>query len=160
MSLAIVLCSGGTNSAVAAMLARQRHSLILLHAHRPGSPDESARKKFDALAADLRPQKSQVLGVPLCPVSAEGVADARRLGELLPLVGVAGRFAQQAEATAIYVGLRAGPMNLTDGLGFVQVWEELVSLACGRAVKVEAPLLELEPPQVRELAEQLEPTAA
>ena len=160
MSVAIVLCSGGFNSGVAATLARQRHQLVLLHAHKPGAPDPAGGAAFGRLADDLRPQRAQIVSLAMCPTPADALPDARRLGELLPLTGVAGRVAQQAGAAAIYVGLRAGPEKLAEALAFVQVWEELLRGPCGADVRVEAPLLELEPPQVRELTEQVDAAPA
>lgn len=177
--IAIVLNNGGINSAVATALAAQRFRPVMLHVIPGGRSDDGqdqasrGRVAFDQQAAFFKPYRDHILQMPFLsilnqpggPKTAPGIADARQPGsvapqmqELLPLMAVAGRFASHYQAIAIFVGLRIG--NAVDELAqateYVQIWSELLQLPCGLAdLEFTAPLLELEPWQVVDLAFQV-----
>ena len=163
--LAIVLSDGGLNAAVAAAVADRTHRLVLLHAE-VGGRGARRRAAFDGQARHFKPHREQAVAMPfLAPLrrsdaaSGEAVEPWRAgLIDLLPLVGVAARFAAHHGATAIFTGQRAGPHAdpLAGSAEFSQLWGELLQLPVGlRGLSVETPLVELEPWQVVDLGVRL-----
>ena len=171
--LAIVLNNGSVNSAVATALAAQRHRVVMLFAQMGvGDADPSAgpRAAFDKQVAHFKPYRDHVLDLSFlvdarevvrqspAPVDPRYVPPAGpRLMELVPLVGVALRFAAHHQAAVVHVGLRVGPTGdaLVSATEFGQVWTELVQLPCGLPeLSVELPLLELDPWQVVDVGTQ------
>jgi hypothetical protein len=174
--LAIVLNNGSLNSAVTTALAAQRHRVIMLFAQTTveGEGDAAAgpRAAFDKQVAHFKPYRDHVLDLSFLadardgdrPVAPLAGADPRhvppvgpRLMELVPLVGIALRFAAHHEASAVHLGLRVGPTGdpLVSATEFGQVWSELVQLPCGLPeLSVELPLLELEAWQVVDVGTQ------
>jgi hypothetical protein len=174
--LAIVLNSGSLDSAVATALAAQKYRLVMLHAEtaapRAGS---RARAAYDLQVAHFKPYRDHVLAMP--PVgggaggagggasAAQAAADPRQgtplgpqLLELLPLVAAAARHAGHYGAAVVYLGLRVGGGGdeLAQATEYVQIWGEMLNLACGLPdLEVAAPLLELEPWQAVDLGFQV-----
>ena len=157
MSLAIALCTGGPNSSTAAALARQTPGtkLLMLHVQRPGGHESSRRAAFTRVAGQIKPARSQVVALPIAEATPEQAGPRQPLVELLPILGVAGRVAQQADAASIYLGLTGGP-DPSAAAEALQIWEELTRVSLGRHVSIEAPLLDLEDWQRIELARQLD----
>lgn len=177
--LAIVLNSGSVNSAVATALALQRYRPIMLHvlARAPAADEREeqpsrARVAFDQQVAHFKPYREHVLTMTHLeqlksaagPKPAAGPGDARhtpltpQMVELLPHFSVAVQFAAHYQAVAVYAGLRIStqPDALAQASEFLQIWTELAQLPCGLGdLEVAAPLLELEPWQVVDLAFQL-----
>lgn len=170
--LAIVLVNGGVNSAVAAALAAQKHRLVFLIAEvLPPTPGAGGRAAYDQQVAYFKPYREHTLPLLFLnlPKSAKDVppatAEARRetplnqkLVEQLGLLGLASRFATHYHATALYTGLRVGPLGdeLAQAAEYGQIWNELLQLPCGQPeLEVTTPLLELEPWQVVDLAFQV-----
>lgn len=177
--LAIVLNNGSINSAVATALAAQRYRPIMLHAVMAAADEEEhdtpsrARAAFEQQVSSFKPYREHVLEMPFIsllkspggPKPAAAVADLRQQAplapqmlELLPLMAAAGRFAAHYEAAAVYFGLRVGGAvdELAQATEFVQIWTELLQLPCGLGeLEFVAPLLELEPWQVVDLAFQV-----
>jgi 7-cyano-7-deazaguanine synthase len=167
--LAVVLCDGGLNSAVAATLAAQRHRLILLSADPGGGTGSRRRAAYDMLVGHLKPFREHSLAMPYLQwvkrSNPSGGVDPRastdvgpRLIELAPLIGIAARFAAHHAATAIYLGLRIGPLGteLTRATEYMQVWNELLQLPCGLPdLELNMPLLELDLWQVVDLGIQV-----
>ena len=169
--LAIVLNSGGINSAVVTALAAQKYRTVMLMAETGEAVEPRQRAAFDLQATHFKPFREHVLPMSyLAPMKADAAsstesADPRAatpvtplLVELLPLMGVALRYAIHYQATAVYIGFRMG-MNaddLTRATEFAQVLNELVQLPCDRPdLNIEMPLLELEPWQVVDLGAQV-----
>ncbi len=173
--LAIVLNNGSINSAVATALAAQRHRVVMLFARTSaddGGDDGMAgsRAAFDRQVAHFKPYRDHVLDLSFLADARDGdrrpapAADPRQvvpvgpqLTELLPLVGIALRFAAHHQAAGLHLGLRVGPGGdaLVSATEFGQVFTELAQLPCGLAdLTVELPLLELEPWQVVDLGGQ------
>lgn len=164
--LAVVLCDGGLNSAVAAMLAAQRYRLVMLSADLGGSVGSRRRAAYDMLVGHLKPHREHTLPMPFLQwvrksAPAGGGVDPRaaselapKLADLTPLVAIAARFAAHYQATAVYLGLRVGPdhADLARATEYLQVWNELLQLPCGLPeLELQMPLLELEPWQVVDL---------
>ena len=169
--LAIVLNNGSLNSAVTTALAAQRHRVVLLFAH-TGDPADSGdaaagpRAAFDRQVAHFKPYRDHVLDLSFLTDARDGHgrppagtgADPRqvppvgpKLLDLVPLVGIALRFAAHHSAGAVHLGLRVGPGGdpLVGATEFGQIWSELIQMPCGLTdLSVEQPLLELEPWQV------------
>ena len=162
--LAIVLNDGGLNAAVATAVADRTHRLFLLHVE-TGGRDARRRAAFDGQAKRFKPHRELAVAMPfLSPLrrsdAASGEVESWRAGliDLLPLVGVAVRFAARHGATAVFTGQRAGPHAdpLAGAAEFGQLWGELAQLPLGRrGLTVEVPLLELEPWQVVDLGARL-----
>ncbi len=167
--LAIVLNNGSLNSAVATALAAQRHRVVMLFARTSGDETDDAaagpRAAFDRQVAHFKPYRDHVLDLSFLADARDAArptpaapADPRtpapvgpKLVDLVPLVGVALRFAAHHTAAAVHLGLRVGPAGdaLVSATEFGQVFSELIQMPCGLAdVSVELPLLELEPWQV------------
>ena len=177
--LAIVLNSGGINSAVATALAAQRYRPILLHvvgaqpAEAGSTQPSRTRVAFDQQVAHFKPYREHVLpmpylsqlATPAAPKPVPSASDPRQpapvspqmLG-LLPMLAAAAQFAANHHAAAIYLGMRIGanPDELAQATEYVQIWTELVQSPCGLAeLEIFAPLMELEPWQVVDLAFQV-----
>ena len=163
--LAIVLNSGGINSAVVTALAAQKFRPILVHVETQTEPSRT-RAAYDQQVAHFKPYREHTIAMPfvapLSPVKpAVTTSDPRqqtllgpRLMGLLPLVAAAARFAEQYQAPALFMGLRVGQQGeeLAQATEYVQVWNELLQLPCALPeLEVQAPLLELEPWQVVDL---------
>lgn len=169
--LAVVLNSGGVNSAVVTALAAQKFRIVMLMVETDGPIEARCRTAFEQQVAHFKPFREQVLPMPfLGPLRGDAAAgthaaDPRavssvtpQLIELLPMVAVALRFAISYQAGALFVGLRLG--NVADEMvratEFGQVFGELVQLPCDQPeLNVEMPLLELEPWQVVDLGAQV-----
>jgi 7-cyano-7-deazaguanine synthase in queuosine biosynthesis len=176
--LAIVLNSGSINSVVATALAAQRYRPVLLHALRGSTQGETddmpsrARVAFDQQVAHFKPYREHTLAMPFLsllnapppkqtanlPEVRQQSATAPLMLELLPLLAAAGRFASHYQVSAIYLGLRVGPSidELAQATEYVQIWTDLLQLPCGITdLELVAPLMELEPWQVVDLAFQV-----
>ena len=179
--VAIVLNSGSLNSAVATALAAQRYRPVLLHAARAEphqtESDERAtsrcRLAFEQQVAHFKPYREHTLSMPYPSALRSGgggkaqaippeLRQSAPVGamalELLPLMALAGRFAGHYGASAIYLGLRVGGGidELAQATEYVQIWTDLLQLACGLTeAEFQAPLLELEPWQVVDLGFQV-----
>jgi 7-cyano-7-deazaguanine synthase len=176
--VAIVLNSGSVNSAVASALAAQRYRPILLHVLTSAQSEEGAgqasrgRSAFDQQVAHFKPYREHTVAMPFLSQLRPGGAKAQSVPpelrqqapisamaqELLPLMATAGRFASHYGATAIYLGLRIGGAidDLAQATEYVQIWTDLLQLACGMSeVEVQAPLVELDPWQVVDLGLQV-----
>jgi 7-cyano-7-deazaguanine synthase len=73
---------------------------------------------------------------------------------LLPLLGYAGRLAAVYQASALYIGMRAGSQGdeLAAATEYLQIFSELLQISCElRELEIAAPLLELEAWQVVDL---------
>lgn len=151
--LAIVLCSGGMNSLVAATLAGQRYRTVLLHATRSAEVPASFTQQAEA----LRAERAQTVTLPVVPGPTEAALPAR-LADLLPLVALGARLAAKADAAALYLGLRVGNTDaLATAMEFVQLWDDLLALPCGKdTCKLQAPLLDLSVEQVGALGRQVD----
>ena len=177
--LAIVLNNGSLNSAVTTALAAQRHRVVMLFAQTdPAGGDATVgpRAAFDRQVAHVKPYRDHVLDLSFLaetrdgtrpggdPTAGRGVVDPRQvvpvgpqLTDLLPLVGIALRFAAHHGASSVHLGLRVGPSGnpLVSAAEFGQVWSELVQMPCGHSdLTVEMPLLELDPWQVVDVGTQ------
>jgi hypothetical protein len=175
--LAVVLNNGSLNGAVATALAAQRHRVVMLFAQTsPDGGDATAgpRAAFDRQVAHFKPYRDHVLDLSFLadardgdgrPPAHAGIgADPRhevpvgpQLMDLVPLVGVALRFAAHHGAAAVHLGLRVGPTGdaVISAAEFGQVWSELVQMPCGLPdLSVEMPLLELEAWQVVDVGAQ------
>lgn len=164
--LAIVLNDGSIASAVATSLAVQRYRPILLHAETVAQGASRVRAAYDQQVAHYKPYREHPIAIPWAMSLAQPApADARlagpiqqRLTALLPLIAIAGRFAAYYDTAAIYVGLRIGPQadDLTVATEYLQIWNEMLQLPCGQPeLEIHAPLLELDPWQVVDLAFQV-----
>jgi len=176
--LAIVLNSGSINSVVATALAAQRYRPILLHALRGSTQADAndmpsrARVAFDQQVAHFKPYREHTLAMPFLsllnvppPKTSANSSEPRqvpseapRMLELLPLLAAAGRFAAYYQVSAIYLGLRVGVNvdELAQATEYVQIWTDLLQLPCGLGeIELIAPLMELEPWQVVDLAFQV-----
>ncbi len=176
---AIVLNSGGVNSAVATALAAQRYRPVMLHVRKGAADDDSdempsrGRMAFEQQVAHFKPFREHTLIMPFLAQlnalagrkAAAGAPDPRQqspqastLRELLPLIAAAARFASHYQAAALYIGLRVGTTvdDLAQATEYVQIWTEMLQLPCGMPeLEVVAPLLELDPWQVVDLAFQV-----
>ena len=172
--LAIVLNNGSVNSAVATALAAQRHRVVMLFAQTSaddnGAASDGPRAAFDRQVAHFKPYRDHVLDLSFLADARDGdrptapPVDPRqappvgpRLTDLVPLVGIALRFAAHHQAAAVHLGLRVGPGGdaLVSATEFGQVFTELAQLPCGLAdLTVELPLLELEAWQVVDVGAQ------
>lgn len=180
--VAIVLNSGSLNSAVASALAAQRYRPVLLHAlvsgrgsddgAEPTATGTRGKSAFEQQVAHFKPYREHVIEMPFLSQLKAGGAKAQSVPpelrqqapvgaaalELLPMMAVAGRFASHYGTTAIYLGLRVGggADDLAQATEYVQIWTDLLQLACGMPeVEVQAPLLELDPWQVVDLGFQV-----
>ncbi len=169
--LAIVLNNGSLNSAVATALAGQKHRVVLVHADGNSAVNSRGRAAFEQQANHFKPYRWHMLPMPYLANlqgtenTAAQMADPRqgaplgpRLLNLLPIMGAGAAFAASYQAAAIYLGLRVGggADDLAQATEFIQVFNELVQLACGqKELEVVAPLLELEAWQVVELGFQV-----
>lgn len=166
--LAIILNKGTINSAVATALAAQRYRPILLHAEIAPNQGSRFHAAYNQQAAHFKPYREHTLPMPfLQPIQSSAgntpaSSDPRRpaamvpaMLELLPLVSAAVRYAVHYQAAAIYIGLRVGGHgdDLAMATEYLQIWNELIQLPCAQTeLEVTAPLLELEPAQVIDLA--------
>jgi 7-cyano-7-deazaguanine synthase len=162
--LAIVLSNGGVNSAVAAAMAQQKYRLVMLYAEIPGEPSPHRRTAHEQQVAHFKPYREHVLsltsagGGKFSTEAAAAANDPRQasllapaLLEMLPLIAASAQYAAHYQAVAIYLGLRvgAGANDLSQATEYIQIWNEMIQLPCGRSeVEVVAPLLEMEPWQV------------
>jgi 7-cyano-7-deazaguanine synthase len=162
--IAIVLNSGGLNSAVVSALAAQRYRPIFLHGEAPTAAGVRLRAAYEQQVGHFKPFREHTLPLPVFGTGAGGTAsqqamnDPRQEGgrglqllELLSLIGAAARLAAQHQAAAIYLGLNVGPGGdeLAQASEFVQVWNELIQLPCRQPdIEVMTPLLELESWQI------------
>jgi hypothetical protein len=173
--LAIVLNSGSVNSAVATALAAQKYRVVLLHGESTPRAGSRARGAYDLQVAHFKPYREHVIAMPVGASSGPGgggghaassaAADPRhttplgpQLLDLLPLVAAAAWHAGFYGAAAVYLGLRVGGGGdeLAQATEYVQIWSEMLNLACGLPdLEVAAPLLELEPWQVIDLGFQV-----
>lgn len=167
--LAIVLNNGSVNAAVVTALAAQRFRVVMLYAETSGQPAVRARSAYEQQVAHFKPYREHTLPMAFLgglggmgPAMSTAAVDPRQhssvapqLLELVPLVSVAARFAVHYSANALYFGLRVGPNGdeLAQATEFVQVWQEMLQMTCGQPeLEILAPLLELEPWQVVDVA--------
>jgi len=161
--LAIVLTNGSINSAVTTALAVQKFRIVMLYAESSQQPGSRLRSAYDLQVAHFKPYREHTLPMPFLSILHQGspqqpISDPRQtaplapqLVELLPLVAAAARFATHYQAAAIYLGFRVGGNvdELAEATEYFQVWDELLQLPCAQPdLRIETPLLELEPWQV------------
>ena len=165
--LAIVLNSGGLNSAVVTAMAAQKHRPVMIHADGPGLSSPRQRMAYDQQTAHFKPYREHALPLPylatFSPTNPQQaaqpiVADPRhpsapvaQMIEMLPLLAGAVRFAVHYGASRIYTGFRVGGHgdDLAQATEYTQIWNELLQLPCGQTeLEIESPLLELEAWQV------------
>jgi 7-cyano-7-deazaguanine synthase len=179
---AVVLLSGGMDSATALAVARQHfrrvHGLTVIYGQRHRREIQSARN----LAAHFRITRHEVLTLPLGPLLRSALTDSRRrlprahVGRVpgrIPatyvparntiLLSVALGYAESIGAEAIFIGA-----NAIDYSGYpdcrpeyFRAFEHLASLATragverGRVVRIEAPLLRFSKADIVRLGERL-----
>jgi 7-cyano-7-deazaguanine synthase in queuosine biosynthesis len=157
--LAIVLNNGSLNSAVATALASQKYRVVMLFGETGSRGSERAKAAYEQQVAHFKPYREHALPVPfLAALGGAGpeakatdprmpVAVTPHLIDLVPMIGIAARFAAHYQTAALYVGLRVGGHGdeLAQATEFVQIWQELLQMTCGQPeLEVAAPLLELE----------------
>ncbi|HWB53883.1 MAG TPA: 7-cyano-7-deazaguanine synthase [Tepidisphaeraceae bacterium] len=166
--LAIILNSGSINSAVTTALAAQKYRPILIHAQTVKSIHPRARLAYDQQVEHFKPYREHSIELPfLAGVddNAASAADPRLAAaqaqqrlDLVPAVAIAARLAAHYQASAIYLGIRAGPASeeLAATTEFAQIWTELFQISCGQTeLEMVLPLVELEAWQVVDLAYQV-----
>ncbi len=163
--LAIVLNSGGVNSAVVTAMAAQKFRLVMLHAEGHGLSSPRTRVTYDQQSAHFKPYRDHPMPIPYLSTitsteqpSAGMVADSRnpstsvaQMVDLIPLIAGAIKFGIYYRATKIFVGLRVGGQGdeLAKATEYTQIWNELIQLPCSQPeLEIETPLIELEPWQV------------
>src|SRR5687768_12782574 len=120
--IAIVLNNGSLNAAVATALAAQKFRVVTLFAETSPQPAQRCRAAYEQQVAHFKPYREHTLPMPYLAAlggmepAAPAAADPRQptsvvpmLVEMVPLVGVAARFAIHYSATAVYLGMRVGP---------------------------------------------------
>jgi len=181
--MAVVLCSGGLNSAVAAKVAAAEHSLALLHVkfgHRAAGKEAEC---FAALAGGLEPEKRLVIEMPHfeqiggnARVSRKlQIDDAMAIGEsgthshvpglIGTLVGAAFNWATVIGAARIIVGVSEELGPPTPRLAslfpdysreFIEMTRQAYEVASpGRTIVVDAPLIDLNRAEVIMLGHRL-----
>ena len=171
--LAIILNNGSIKSAVTTALAVQRFRPIFVSVEAVEQPGSRRRGAYDQQVGHYKPYREHSLPMPFLStidtgkaLSAAAAASDPRLQaplgpqmlELLPLLGLAARFAAHYDAPALYVGLAVGTRGeeLAQATEYVQIWNEMLQIPCGQPeLEVQAPLLELEPWQVVDLGFQV-----
>jgi 7-cyano-7-deazaguanine synthase len=179
---AVVLLSGGMDSATALAVARQHfrriHGLTVIYGQRHQREIQSARR----LAVHFRIARHEILRLPLGPLLRSALTDAkrplphsfdRRAPGRIPatyvparntiLLSIALGYAESVGASAIYIGA-----NAIDYSGYpdcrpeyFRAFEHLALLATragveeGREFRVEAPLLRLSKADIVRLGERL-----
>ncbi len=160
--LAIVLSSGGLHSAVAAAIAAQKYRPIMIHADGGTLSSPRARVAYDQQVAHFKPYREHALPLPYLatfasPAATPALPDAKPIDRqahllaLLPLLAGAVWFAAHYNAQRIILGSRIGGQgdDLAGATEYMQIWNELLQLPCGRPdLEIENPLLELDPWQV------------
>jgi 7-cyano-7-deazaguanine synthase len=182
---AVILVSGGVNSAVAAAIAREQYEPAWLHVawgHRSGERERSA---FQALAQSLKPSAVEVADLS-CMAGFGGnarvsrrlsIEDAEALGRQVPgtfaagllpsMISVAASWAASLGSRRVILGLNADPQTGKPPLEqlypdhrpeFVQACNLLLtySMPADRAVQVEAPVMDLSRSEIVKLAHQLD----
>jgi hypothetical protein len=169
--LAIVLNNGSINSAVITAMAAQKYRPILLRAESVEQPGSPGRAAYDQQVAHYRPYREHTLSMPYLSLVQSSVPQVPNLSdprmraplgpqmlELMPLIGVAIRFATHYQAAAVYVGLRIGSNadELAQAMEYAQIWNELIQIPCGQTeLELVMPLLELEAWQVIDVGYQV-----
>ena len=168
--LAIILNNGGINSAVVTALAAQKFRIVMLFVDTAEQPGSRARAAYDLQTAHFKPYREHTLPMPWMSILQQGsptqpISDPRQVAplapqlvELLPFVAAAARFAAHYQAVSVQLGYRIGASGdeLAEATEFFQVWDELLQLPCAQAdLRVETPLLELEPWQVVDVGYQV-----
>lgn len=184
METAVVLVSGGVNSAVAAAAAREQYDTALLHVNWGHRAAEREAQSFERIAADLRVE--QVQTICLSQIAAFGgnarvskrvtMEDASALGQgtpatfvlgLMPtLLSVATTWAGTIGARRIILGISEdhsvpGPpvseLYPDHRMEFVQAYNLMLAYAkpTRRELCVEAPLIELNRSEVVQLGQRL-----
>jgi 7-cyano-7-deazaguanine synthase len=178
--LAIVLNSGGLNSAVATALAAQKHRLVMVHVTREKVDDDGehasrSRVAFDQQTSFFKPYREHVVALPQIRGMKPSGSSARASGESAPAqqelstaspryvslishFGLAAQLAVEYHSASVYLGLRIGAQAdaLAQGTEYVQIWQDLLQLPCQAAeLEFNAPLLELELWQVVDLGVQI-----
>jgi 7-cyano-7-deazaguanine synthase in queuosine biosynthesis len=161
--VAIVLNNGSINSGVTTALAAQKYRLVLLYVETSSQANSRMRGAYDLQIAHYKPYREHTLPMPFLSTFQVGtptqpVSDPRQtaplapqLVDLLPLVAAAARFATHYQAVGIHLGFRVGGNGdeLAEATEYFQVWDELLQLPCAQPeLRLETPLLELEPWQV------------
>ena len=146
----LILTDGSLESAVVCAIARQKHEAVLFDISDPA--DEHARSAVLKQTDYLRPR--QVVGGHQAIVSD----DPHGLFRLNAALAASAPAIRRFDAQNVYLPLRVGME--AEGFGrsaeFVQIAEELLRHGLGLlSVRVEAPLLEMEPWQVVDLGTQL-----
>src|SRR5688572_4656380 len=112
--IAIILNSGGLNSAVVTAMAAQKHRPIMVHVDGAGVSSPRSRVAYDQQVAHFKPYREHAMALPyLATFTPENhlqpaIADPRhptapvaRMIDLLPLLAGAVRFAVHYGATRI-----------------------------------------------------------
>ena len=184
MERAVVLSSGGVNSAVLTAVAREQYEIALLHVawgHRTGEREVAA---FEQLAAAMRIEKTVIADLS-CLATFGGNArvskrlsidDANALGKETPatfalglmptILGLASTWAAALGAKRVLIGNSEdyglpgpviGELYPDRRQEFVQVFNLLLEYAKpqSRELMVEAPLMELTRPEIMKLGGRL-----
>jgi len=164
--LAIVLNSGGVNSAVITAMAAQKHRLIMLHGEGTGLSTPRSRVAYDQQVAHFKPYREHSVPLPYLSTFApqqqtqaiSAAADPRhpsvpvaQMIDMIPLMAAAIRFGTHYGAARIFTGFRVGGTGdeLARATEYVQIWNELIQLPCAQTeLEIESPVLELEPWQI------------
>jgi 7-cyano-7-deazaguanine synthase in queuosine biosynthesis len=165
--LAIVCSSGSLESLVAAGLAAQKYRLVLVHAVMNSRENRRLRQAYELQVQHFKPLREHTIDLTaLESVDVRRAGDHRpgaetatRLVELLPLLSIATRYAAHYQASAVVMGLRAGPRghDLARATEFGQVMSELIQMPCGMLdCELQLPVVDLEPWQMADLAVQLQ----
>jgi hypothetical protein len=169
--LAIILNNGSVNSAVVTAVAAQKFRPVMLHVEAQPMPGSRARAAYDQQVAHFKPYREHSLNMPFLTLfghdsqrTPQG-SDPRnptplgpQMQDLLPLVAAAARFGAMYQASAIYLGVRVGPMGeeLAQATEYMQIWNELIQLPCSLPeLELMMPLVELEEWQVVDLGFQV-----
>ena len=162
--LAIVLNSGGVNSAVATAISAQKYRLILIHGEGTGLSTPRSRVSYDQQTAHFKPYREHSISLPYLSIfgpqqpTQPMVADSKhppgttaQMIDMIPLLAGAVRFAVHYGAARIITGFRVGGTgeDLAKATEYGQIWNELLQLPCGLTeLEIDTPLLELEPWQI------------
>ncbi|MEL7240394.1 MAG: hypothetical protein AAGK78_16170, partial [Planctomycetota bacterium] len=144
--LVIVVTDGSLESAAICPIARSKGEVVVLDISGGGGEGDPRRQAVQAQIDYLRPRETQSI--------APAETDTGVAGQLLSLtaaIGHAAVLAQKHVASAIYIPLRIGEEipESEQAHEWLQLTEELLRYGLSLAnIKIEAPLLDMEPRQV------------
>jgi Queuosine biosynthesis protein QueC len=168
--LAIALTDASLGATVATALAHQKYRLVLVQIDQSFVSEPKRAAMLEQQAAFFKPYRHHVLKhdtlVKPGKREANQVIDPRshddlgqRLTQLLPVIARGIEAAAHYDASSIHLGLSVGMSDsgLPRSVEHLQIWNELVQASCGKSnMEIHAPLLELDPWQIVDLATQVE----